>query len=311
MTTISKGKKQYAIGVDIGGTKILLLAANKYGEVVHKKKVDSTGDLNKICQLIDVFIEESRISKEEILGMGIGVPGEVNSSDGVVRLSIQMGWNDINVKEYISKRFDFAVFVKNDVNFSALGERWIGNGNNSENIVYISIGTGVGGAIIANGHLIEGYNYSAGEFGYIIDAEDVKKGFFNEIEDFGSLERKISGYTLSSKASKMGFSCEDLFREYMKGNVLAADVIDKFISELSIAIANLVSILNPEYVIIGGGVSESMEGIKGYISENVKKLTIFPAQIKLSKLGGEAGAFGCIYYVLHQTINQIEDSHQF
>ena len=310
MITVNGDKKQYAIGVDIGGTKILFLAANKYGKVIHKKKVNSTGDLYKICQLIDTFIEEACISKEEILGMGIGVPGEVNSSTGVVRLSIQMGWKDMNVKEYISQRYDFPIFVKNDLNFSDIGERWVGNGNNSDKIVYISIGTGVGGAIIANGHLIEGHNYSAGEFGYIIDGEDMKTGIFNETEDFGSLERKVSGYALSGKANKIGFSCEELFREYMKSNRLAAEVIDKFISELSIVIANLVSILNPEYVIIGGGVSESMGEIRGYISENVKKLTIFPVEIKLSKLGGEAGAFGCIYYVLHEAFSQVEDIHQ-
>lgn len=298
MDNLSYGKNQYAVGVDIGGTKILLLISDKFGNEIHKKKVDSTGNLNRICELIDEFLKEANINLDDIIGMCIGVPGEVNSNDGVVRISIQMGWKDINIKEYIGSRYNFPVYVQNDVNLAALGERWIGNGESSDNIVYISIGTGVGGAIIANGHLIEGVDFSAGEFGYIVDKDDIKKGSTNDIDEFGSLERKISGNSLSKKAEKIGFTSTELFEAYKANNESAIAIIDYFIKELSIVIANLVSILNPEFVIIGGGVSESMDCINNSIIDYVKKLTIFSTKIKLSKLGGDAGAFGCIYYVL-------------
>lgn len=305
MKTIKSDSKKYAIGVDIGGTKILLMIATRFGEVIYKKKVDSTGNLLEIANLIDNFISEAKIKHSEIVGMGIGVPGEVHSLDGIVRVSVQMGWKDINVKEFFSKRYKFPVYIKNDVNFSALGERWIGNGNNSDHIIYISIGTGVGGAIIANGHLIEGFNFSAGEFGYIIDSEDYKRGQLNDLEGFGSLERKISGYTLTQRVNDAGLSTDILFSKYIEGNQQAISIIEPFITNLSMVIANLVSILNPEYVIIGGGVSESMGCIIEKIITNVQKMTIFPTTVKLSKLGGEAGAFGCIYYVFYEATEEI------
>ncbi|PKM51996.1 MAG: ROK family transcriptional regulator [Firmicutes bacterium HGW-Firmicutes-7] len=305
---IIKDKKKYAIGVDIGGTKILLMIANKFGKVIHKKKVDSTGDLNDILKIIDVFLDEVNIGINEIVGMGIGVPGEINSLDGIVRVSVQMGWKDTNIKEVFSDRYAFPVYIKNDVNFSALGERWIGNGDNSDNLVYISIGTGVGGAIIANGHLIEGYNFSAGELGYIVDKDDFDKESINDLEGFGSLERKISGHTLTQKVSEMGISPEELFIEFKKGEQSAVDIIEVFIRDLSIAIANLVSTLNPEFVIIGGGVSESMHCIIDQIITCVNRLTIFPTNVKLSKLGGEAGAYGCIYYVFFEATEDTTSS---
>jgi glucokinase len=293
-------RKQYAVGVDIGGTKILLLITDALGNVIYKRKVDSSGDLSVICEMIDSATKEANIAKHEIIGMTIGVPGDVNSIDGIVRSSIQMGWKDINIKEYISSRFCFPVDIKNDVNLAALGERWIGNGRNSDHLIYISIGTGLGGAIIANGRLIEGSTYSAGEFGYIIDKDDINRGVMNGLDQFGSLEKRISGNTLNEKAQKIGLSSKELFVEYNNGNDAAKEIIDCFVRELSVVIANLVSILNPEYVIIGGGVSESMDCIQDLIVDYVKSLTIFSTEIRLSKLGGDAGAFGCIYNVLYQ-----------
>lgn len=300
MKKIKDDPRKYAIGVDIGGTKILLMASTRYGEIIYKKKVDSTGDLDEIVSIINTFIADASLEQSDIYGMGIGVPGEVHSIEGIVRVSVQMGWKNTNVKEYFSKKYSFPVYIKNDVNFSALGERWIGNGDNSDHLVYISIGTGVGGAIIANGHLIEGYNFSAGEFGYIADMEDFKNGEFNDIEDFGNLEKKISGHTLTQKVNNVGLTTDTLFEEYLNGNNDAVSIIEPFIKKLSIVIANLVSILNPEYVIIGGGVSESMACIIEKVIIYVRQLTIFPTKIRLSKLGGEAGAYGCIYYVFYE-----------
>lgn len=301
MEEIKMDIKKYALGVDIGGTKIFIMMATQFGEVIYKKKVESTGDLSKIANIIDAFIDESKIERDQIFGMGIGVPGEVNSISGVVRVSVQMGWKNTDVKGYFSKHYSFPVYVKNDVNCSALGERWIGNGNNSDHIAYISIGTGLGGAIIANGQLVEGYSFSGGEFGYIVNLEDSNEDQLNNLDEFGCLERRISGYYLTEKSKAVGFGARDLFTEYAKGNVVAEEIVKPFIKYLSILIANLISMLNPEYVIIGGGVSESMNEILDPIIEKVQKMTIFPATIKLSKLGGAAGALGCIYHVFDKS----------
>ncbi|AOT72612.1 ROK family protein [Geosporobacter ferrireducens] len=290
--------KLYAVGVDIGGTKILILITDQSGRVLFKKRVESTGDLERICEIINAALKEASIAHHQIMGMTVGIPGHVDSLEGIVKNSVQLGWKDLNIKAYISRRFSFPVFIKNDVNCAALGEKWLGNGENSSHMVYISLGTGVGGAIIANGSLVEGSTYSAGEFGYITDSDDIKKGIDSDWDQYGNLERKISGFALDEKARQIGLTARELFVEYNKGNSAAQEIIDSFIKNLSLVISNLVNILNPEYVIIGGGVSESMECILDPIKSYVKKLTMFPTKIRLSKLGGEGGAFGCVYNVL-------------
>lgn len=295
--------KKYAIGVDVGGTKILLILADRQGNVAFKKKVDSSGDLEDVCSIIDGFLQESQIQSEEIAGMCLGVPGEING-EGVVRLSIQLGWKNINVKDYVSRRYPFPVYVKNDVNLSALGEKWLGNGENTDHLVYISIGTGIGGAIIANGHLVEGFGYSAGEIGYFTDREDVIKDRMNSLSNFGNLERKISGKSITEKAQCIGMSAPELFSQYSKGNREVDEIINQFVLELSIVIANTLCFLNPEYVIIGGGVSESLGAIMPSIQQMVSQISIFQSKIRLSKLGGETGAFGCIYYVFFEALGK-------
>ena len=299
--SLCKGERQrFTLGVDIGGTKILLLISDSTGRIICRKRVKSTGDLRTICETIDGFLKKAKIEKDSIVGMGVGVPGDVNSVDGIVRSSIQMGWSNVNIKKYMEEWYHFPIHINNDVNLAALGERWMGSGANSDHLVYISIGTGVGGAIIANGQLLEGITYSAGEFGYIVDKDDLRKGLTNEVDKFGSLERKISGNALNEKAHAIGLTAKELFVEYTRGNKEAIHIVDAFSKELSIVIANLTSILNPEYVIIGGGVSESMECISDTIINYVRELTIFPTKIRLSTLGGDAGAFGCIYYVFYK-----------
>jgi len=299
MDEMHKNKREYVLGVDVGGTKILLLLADKDGQTYFKKKVESSGNLNEVCNIIDDFIEESKIDVSRIEALCMGVPGEING-DGIVRLSIQLDWKDVNVTEYVQSRYRFPVYVKNDVNLSALGERWLGNGENTDHMIYISIGTGIGGAVIANGHLVEGYNHSAGEIGYMLDKSDLSKGLHNEETDFGSLERKISGKSLTDKAKELGLTSEMLFQLYGKHNEDVNKTIDNFILELSVVIANMISILNPEYVIIGGGVSVSMDKIIPIIRDKVSQISIFDTQIKRSKLGGETGAFGCVYYAFYE-----------
>lgn len=284
----------YGIGLDIGGTKILIVITNMYGEIVYKEKLETTNKIEEIISLVNEGLDKSEIDKEKILAMGVGVPSATNSKEGIVIDAPALKWSNFNLKKELQDQFDFPIFIDNDVNCAALGEKWKGSGKNIDNMFFIAIGTGVGSAVISNGELVRGYNYEAGEIAYNISESDVKNGLMNKVGEFGVFESKISGTALHQK----GYSPSQLFKEYSKGNEEVFEVIDNFILQLSINITNAVNLLNPESVIIGGGVSESLDLIIDQIQDKVDMLSPVRTNVKLAQLRGDAGALGAIAYAL-------------
>lgn len=291
------GDSSYGIGVDIGGTKTLIIGANGKGHTIFKEKIKSSQDVETIIAAVDRCIRATGISRSKIVGIGVGVPGRVNSAKGIVLDTPALKWKNLRLKQQFQTKFSLPVFVNNDVNLAAIGEKWLGNAKNCRDIFYIAFGTGVGSAVIANGQIIEGVTFSAGEIGYFIDKDDIREGRTNSILNFGTFERKTSGTALAEKGVEYGYSPRELFVEFQKGNPKVTPIIEDFVSEITIAIANVVSLINPEIVIIGGGVSESMGCVINAIRDRVAKITPISTKIELSKLGGEAGAFGGIAYV--------------
>jgi glucokinase len=294
-------KSAYGIGVDIGGTKILIIITDLDGNMVYREKRKTTNDIDEIVQFIRECLQKADISEADVFGMGIGVPGTTNNEEGIVKGSVQLDWVNFPFKKLIEPYFPFPVFINNDVNCSALGERWLGAGGNSDHIYFISIGTAVGSAIIANGNLVYGHNYTAGEVCFQISIDDIQNNRFNLPNDYGVFEKKISGTALSQH----GYTTEEIFSEYAKGNERVIPVIKDFILHLSIVLANVVSLLNPEKVVIGGGVSESMGIILDDIQDKVACLTPIQTKIELASLGGDAGALGAIAYAF----NQLEEAN--
>lgn len=294
-------KSAYGIGVDIGGTKILIIITDLDGNMVYREKRKTTNDIDEVVQFIRECLQKADISEADVFGMGIGVPGTTNNEEGIVKGSVQLDWVNFPFKKLIEPYFPFPVFINNDVNCSALGERWLGAGGNSDHIYFISIGTAVGSAIIANGNLVYGHNYTAGEVCFQISIDDIQNNRFNLPNDYGVFEKKISGTALSQH----GYTTEEIFSEYAKGNERVIPVIKDFILHLSIVLANVVSLLNPEKVVIGGGVSESMGIILNDIQDKVACLTPIQTKIELASLGGDAGALGAIAYAF----NQLEEAN--
>jgi glucokinase len=287
----------YGIGVDIGGTKVLVVITNLDGKIIYEEKLKTPKDLSEIIQLVKNSIEKSPIFESDIISMGVGLPATMDVEKGFLIDAPALGFRNIHVKELFEQSFPFPVFINNDVNCAALGERWLGSGGNSDNVVFIAFGTGVGSAIIANGHLIQGHKYSAGEIGYFISHQDVINGKRNVAGEFGTFENKTSGTALANK----GFPPEELFKEYALGNEAAISIVEEFVMETSIAIANIVSLLNPEKVIIGGGVSESLHIVLEEIKKRVDQFTPLKTEVELAKLGGYAGSLGAIAYAFERT----------
>jgi glucokinase len=296
-------RSAFGVGVDIGGTKILIVITDLNGGVVYREKVKTTGDVDAITELVKRSLTSAGVSQNEVVAMGVGVPGITDVKKGLVIDAPGLKWTNIRLRDKLQSEFRFPVFINNDVNCAALGERWLGSGKNSNHIFFIGIGTGVGSSIISDGNLIHGFNFQSGEIAYNITEEDVILGDFSKFGDFGTMEKKICGQSLARK----GFTSQELFQEYTNCNREVFPIMDYFILQLSILIANCVNLLNPEYVIIGGGVSESMDVILEKIQESVGRFTPIKTTIKLASLGGDAGGLGAIAY----SFNEVNESSIF
>lgn len=292
-----RDESAYWIGVDIGGTKILLFITNHDGKIVYEKVMPTSPDVQSIIQMIQVCIQQSGIPEKLICGMGVGVPGIVDSNRGVVIEAPSVGWNNVPLSEEMSLKFPFPVFINNDVNCAGLGELWMGGGKGVENLFFIAIGTGLGSAIILNGELFEGHSFAAGEIGYFVDMNDLRNNWVHNSGSFGALERYVSGSALSAS----NIPSKQIFAESKKGNEIALTIVENFIIHLSVALSNVISTLNPQKIVIGGGVSESLSIIMDDIVTQIEQICRFPVSIELSSLGNRAGCYGAIAYASHKS----------
>ncbi len=287
---------RYGLGIDIGGTKLLMVLTDLNGDVIFKREVPTQKKIHPLVQIIKRFIKDAPVDQEKIISMGIGLAGIIDSQKGVVVDSPNLGWEDIHLIENLSESFDFPIFINNDVNCSVYGEKLIGNGRQCRDFVFLAIGTGVGSAIIANNKLIEGHSFAAGEIGYFIDRKDISEERFGHIGEFGPFEQRASGTGLTKRYG----NSRQLFQDCADGISEAIQVVDAFIDDIAMVIANFSNLLNPEKVIIGGGVAQSMPPYLDKLNSQIKKFTPIPIKIEFSALGTEACAIGASAYAFEQ-----------
>ncbi|SFL33423.1 glucokinase [Gracilibacillus orientalis] len=280
----------YTIGLDIGGTKIYGIISDLSGKIVYERKVNTYSEIDDLIEWICTFIDKSPVSLHEITGMGVGVPSIVDRENGLVLDAYSLTWTNVPLKEILATTFEFPIWVDNDVNFAALGESTALD-KKSNNILFIAIGTGLGCGIIINGHLVTGAKGFAGEVGFNISSLSDSRN----TNGFGALEDQLSGTALSKYGDPY-----HLFQHYWNRKEPGFTVINQFINLLTVQIVNMVNLLNPEYVIIGGGVSESMEPFIKNITKNVNDKAASQTKIKLAQLKNKAGAIGAAYIARRQ-----------
>lgn len=268
----------------------MILIADQAGDIVYRNKVNTSGEFEVISEHIAESLRIADISLEQVAAIGFGVPGIANSEEGTVIEAPALQWNQVPFRERMQQYFDKPIFVDNDVNCAALGERWIGSARNTNDFVVVAIGTGVGSAIMANGSLVKGNDYMAGEVAYMVVEQDILGNRSNTFGDFGLFEKKISGVALSQH----GTPPHELFERFASGDEQSVSIIRQFVSDLSIGIANMVSMLNPRKVILCGGVSQSLPAVLELIRSTVASLTPIPTTIELTSIGEEAGAIGAV-----------------
>ena len=308
---------KYVFGIDIGGTTIKMGLFNEVGEVLDKWEIETRTQNNgeniipDISKAVKEKMEEKGIAVEDVIGAGVGVPGPVNDS-GIVQGCVNLGWGVVNVSKDLGERLGVPVNAGNDANVAALGEMWKGGGQGYRHLVVATLGTGVGGGIIINGKILNGFAGAAGEIGHIHvqDGEEATCGCGNKgcLEQYASAtgivrlaERKLASTTIKTKLKAGNVTAKDVWDEVKNGDLIAQSIAEEFGQYLGKGLAAITAVTNPEVIVIGGGVSKAGEILIEYVQKNYKEY-VFPGsretKFALATLGNDAGIFGAAKLVL-------------
>ncbi|WP_213422465.1 ROK family transcriptional regulator [Bhargavaea massiliensis] len=301
-------KKAHCIGIDIGGTKVAVGITDLKGELESYRTFTTQQHLDRdffhaMRKITDEMMAELSLDKEEILGVGVGVPGVTNVQTGIVEEAPALQWRNYPVREKLEEVFPYPVYVDNDVNIGVLGEHWTGRGKGKQNLIYIAIGTGIGSGIILNGQLFRGSQYSAGEIGYMVTDRSLAKSYQPSYEGYGFLESVAGGTSVGRALSeRLGreVTAAEAFDRYRSGDRDATETIRHALEHLGVAVANYVSLLNPEMIILGGGLSQSFDVIRPIVSDNVKRYAPKECEIVRTAFGQEAGVIGAVALLLKE-----------
>lgn len=308
---------KFVFGVDVGGTTVKIGYFDLEGNIIDKWEIPTRTENNgsniipDIAGSIMVKMTQKGITKEDIVGVGIGVPGPVKD-DGTVLVAVNLGWSKKCPNEELGELLGVPVKTANDANVAALGEMWKGGGQGHQDMVAVTLGTGVGGGVIIGGKLIAGSNGAGGEIGHI-HLED------NETEEcgckgHGCLEQYASATGVvriakkkladSSKPSVLRdeeVTAKAVWDAVKDKDELAIEVAEVYGEYLGKGLAMVASVVNPEVFVIGGGVSKAGRVVIDYVEPHFDKYA-FPgarnAKFVLAKLGNDAGMYGAARLVL-------------
>ena len=310
--------KKYGFGVDIGGTTIKMGFFEADGTLLDKWEVKTNTEngganiLSDIAKAIDNKLAQEGISKDAVEGVGVGVPGPVKSN-GVVNRCVNLGWGVVNVAEELGALTGLEVKVGNDANVAALGEMYQGGAKGCKDVVMVTLGTGVGGGIIIDGKIVAGFHGAGGEIGHITVNED-------EIEacncgQYGCLEQYASATGIVRMAKRKlaktddattlrnfePLTAKDIFDEAKAGDEVAKELVDELGKILGGALSNLACVVNPEAIVIGGGVSKAGAILIDTIQDHFKESCFFAlkeTRFETATLGNDAGIYGCVAMIL-------------
>lgn len=309
---------KYGFGVDLGGTTVKIAYFDEQGNMLHKWEIptvtqdDGSQILPDIAAAVLGFLEERKISKERIIGIGIGVPGPVDKKGNVNRCH-NLGWGVFNIHEELSKLTGLPVRSGNDANMAALGESWKGGGAGCENMVLATFGTGVGGGIVVDGKILAGVHGAAGEIGHIVleprEEEMCTCGKRGCAEQYCSatgivrltkkrLAQKNEDSLLRKKAN---FTCKDVFDAADAGDAVALSVLDRVYDYMGQFLADVCCTVDPEAVVLGGGVSKAGQVLLEGVEEAFQKYVFHASRdtrFALASLGNDAGAYGAFKLIL-------------
>lgn len=308
---------KYCFGVDVGGTTVKMGLFEENGTILDKWEIVTHTEEEGKAILPDISasilnkIEEKKLNKDDIAGIGVGVPAPV-TEEGIVDGSANLGWNYKNVRKELEELTGMHSEIGNDANVAALGEMWKGGGAGQKNMVMVTLGTGVGGGIIVGGRVLSGAHGAGGEIGHIcVNYEETDTcgcGNHGCLEQYTSAtgivrlaKKKLENETRNTMLNIESVSAKDVFDAVKAGDEVAIEIAEVFGRYLGYALANLAAVADPAVFVIGGGVSKAGEVLIPYIQKPYLERAFFAnedVKFALATLGNDAGICGAAKLVL-------------
>ncbi len=300
-----------AIGIDLGGTYIKGALIDEQGNIVVKEQIPTLRELGsesileRIAELVRHLAQLSEVPMTSIAGVGIGIPGFIDERLGMAVEVINIGWKQVRVREPLEKILQLPIFMDNDANAAALGEAWVGAGRGTNSAICVTLGTGVGGGIVFNQKIWSGTNHMGGELGHFVmdpDGAPCNCGRKGCLETFASatgiLRMASEGIEngVPTSLSSVELSTKEIFDAAAAGDELAETVVTKAAEMLGRGLAMAADLINPEIIIIGGGVAKAGDGLfvplrKAFIRYALPRV-VEVVRIVPALLGNDAGVVG-------------------
>lgn len=310
----------YLIGVDVGGTKMLAGLTDLSGEILARAELPTPQSSDnqaedvfaELVRLISQLQEQIPAGSEGLRGLGLGVPGVVDRISGDVTLAPALGWTHFPLQERLRQHYTCPIFCENDVNTILLGEQWRGAAQEAQNAVCVAIGTGIGASIMINGSIYYGSNNAAGEVGYMVTTLEAMR---HSYPGYGYLESLGSGTGIAERAKQRinatsefslisvlavggDIEASHVMQAAENNDPIALIVVDETVQLLSAALINAACLLNPEIILLAGGVMKSGALFLDKIQDAVNRVVPYPPKIALLKLGLDAGILGAVAGVI-------------
>ncbi|MFQ5965137.1 MAG: ROK family protein [Candidatus Scalinduaceae bacterium] len=312
---------KYVLAADVGGTNTRMAVVTGDGEIINllKRPTHCKEGKDEMIKFLISFaretVEKSKLTMEKICGVGIGFPGPLDVESGIVFNPPNLiGWNNVPLKHILKKEFKIPVSIENDANSAALGEWWKGVGTGTNSLICITLGTGIGGGIILDGNVWHGASWIAGEIGHTTIIRDGVKctcGNIGCLEAYASARGIIERVNIAllekrdNGKSPPITNLKQLDQLVLQGDKIILNVIKETGVILGIAVANIANFLNPEMVVLFGGVTNLGENLLKPLKEEVKRRAFKQAteslRIEISKLGDKGGILGAAKSILLQT----------
>jgi glucokinase len=309
---------RYGFGVDIGGTTVKLAFFDETGALLDKWEIPTVTEdggkqiLPDVAASIAGYMAEKGVVRQNVIGIGVGVPGPVDGA-GVVNRCVNLGWGVFNIAEALSDLTGFPVKAGNDANVAALGEYWKGGGAGCSSMVMVTLGTGVGGGIVMDGKLLHGAHGSGGEIGHLVlrkgETEACGCGKYGCVEQYCSatgLVRLAKRHLAATEAAStlrdaQKMTAKDVFDAGKAADAVALEILEDYYDHLGEFLADLCCVVDPEVVVLGGGVCKAgqmlIDGLTPYFHRHVFHAAA-GARFEIAKLGNDAGAYGTFKLVL-------------
>ena len=313
---------RFAIGVDLGGTKIATGLADRHGKILARQIVPTIASegaeavIRRISETIHRVMADSGVRRETVVGIGICCPGPLDPETGVVFIAPNLNWRDVPICDRLAAEFGLPVNLENDANAAALAELWFGAGRDVSSLLYMTVSTGVGGGIILDGEILHGKNFTAGEIGHsIVMARD---GHLCGCGQRGCLEAVSSGTAIANavrRAAAAGrptgvlalvndlsdIDAKTVAEAAAKGDAVAQEALDEAFLYLGTFIVSMLNVLNIEKVVLGGGVSKletMLPALRAIVSERMAQVPARNTPIVAAETGENVGILGAVGLML-------------